>query len=69
MKRKMGLAAIGVISAAFLVMVMPWAHAGKEKLEVIKGESAEILDLEKDPGYYFLLAEQAEARGDMQAVF
>ncbi len=58
-----------VVISLMLMTVGPWAYAGKENPRAMKTKSEDILDLDKDPGYYFLLAEQAEARGDMQAVF
>ena len=42
-------------------------YAGTAK-EASRALSLQVPDLEKDPGFYFLLAEEAIARGDMKAV-
>jgi len=51
-----------------LVTGLCWAHQ-LAKLDVSESGPFEIPDIDQDPGLYFLLAEQAEAQGDMEAVF
>lgn len=38
------------------------------KLDALQGGPVDIPDIDQDPGLYFLLAEQAEAQGDAEAV-
>ena len=68
MGRYLKLVLVALISLAVFATAGPWSLAAKKDPKRAK-TTEDILDLDKDPGYYFLLGEQAETRGDMQAVF
>ena len=66
-ERLKSVAAITVLVILVMVPALS-AHAETGKGKLPGPDSVDIPDLDKDPGLYFLMAEQAAARGDHQAV-